>query len=215
MKSQAIIIVLCIFAVQGSFQNADIEPNFMPDDIIKVFRGVFEAWKANNESVNLLLGCTDSMTDVEAQIISIINETQQFDPSDPRRIVESVIRIIINVENIIKDTLICIDSAEDFKVMLNRIIVLTPTEILLRVYFNFMYNAKRVSDDIATLINAYNAGDFYNIGYKAGDIADVILFKQASNIIKELIMIQQQARQYDPQQGNKEDVEYVSVILNN
>ncbi len=158
-------------------------PEVNVDDVIKLFRGIFEAWQANNEDVKRLLNCTDSAADIKTRVIAIINEAQNLDPTNVRLFIEGIIRIMDHVENIIRNVLPCVDSVDDFVVLVNRIINLGINELLMRIYLNFITNSKKVNSDIRGIIDAFNAGDFYKIGYNAGDLVEILLFKPSSGFI--------------------------------
>ena len=146
------------------------------EDLIKYWKGTFTSWHDNGENVKNLLVCIDNIENIRNLVLDIIDQINNIN-LDLKKLIVTLKNIIIDIEGIIDNVFPCIDAKDDLIVLLERVIYLSPSEFLARVYLNFITNALKINYDIKAAILAYSMGDYYSFGYYTGEILELMIFR--------------------------------------
>ncbi len=170
----------CRVFLPDSDTSTDQSLQLNSTDVISILRGVVESWAAYNETVSKLQGCVTSISDIEKRVLYMIWLIKNLDPSDLRGLIRSIARMIWVVQSCLNKTVACIDSADDILILVNKVAVLSVDQIVRRLYLNFIKNGKQINDNVKAIINATTFEDFYTVGYKSGEIVELLIFSEPS-----------------------------------
>ena len=181
--NQKLVLILCLLSFAYSLSLIRF-PTYQPQRPINIFRcfidfqrGVVEAWKENGESVEKLLGCNRKLEEVHNDIMGIINTIKNIEWTKPRNVIEGLKIVFMEISAICDHIIICLDSRVEVKILLDRILYLSPKELIERLYSNFVVYSQEISDDVYSAINAFYKRDCYTFGFKVGDIVELLFFK--------------------------------------
>lgn len=164
-------------ALSNPFFKYSDSPVDIIENIFEFQRGVFEAWSENGESVQKLLACNKNVRDVYMKLLEIVNIIKAIDWMDVKNVLDSFKLIADEFSAIFSDLLLCVDSKEELMILLERIIHLSPTEFISRIYSNFLANGQKITQDIKEGFDAIIRGDYYTAGYCFGEILELLIFK--------------------------------------
>ena len=144
---------------------------------LHIQKGVFEAWKDNEESVEKLISCNRNLFEVHKTMKRICNIIQRIVWHDFKNVTDSFKLIALEFASICDELMMCVDGKEELMVLLRRVIYLSPSEFLYRIYLNFLANIQNIVQDIREAFDSLIARNFYNFGYHLGDAIELIFFK--------------------------------------
>jgi len=145
--------------------------------LLHVQKGVFEAWKENEESVEKLILCNRNLFEVHKTMKRISDIIQRIVWHDFKNVINSFKLIAVEFTSICDELMMCVDGGEELMVLLRRIIYLSPSELLCRIYLNVLANIQDIVQDIREGFNSLITRNFHNFGYHLGDAIELILFK--------------------------------------
>ena len=150
---------------------------FVFDDLVETLRGIFESWEVNKEEVNKLIICIGDLKDIEFQIDEIMKEFKEIDFKDISKLITLIAKLFGHLQQIFKDITPCLDTKGEIKKLLDKIIHLTPIQILLKLFENVMKNGQKIYNEIMALVKAYNEKNYYSFGYNIGEILEDLFLR--------------------------------------
>ena len=172
-NTSAILILLVLTFAQCRAEVKDMAFS----DMKEFMRGVFEAWKANQEEVTELLKCIDAMTEIETEIGKVLEELKKLDPTDVNALSKFIATCILAVQKVSGDVYVCFESGSEFINIVGRLFKLSPIELIMKILGNIHMNGQLLWNDIIGIIHALKEGNLYKVGYCLGELMDVMVFK--------------------------------------
>jgi hypothetical protein len=163
----------------------ELPPAFVTDDILATMRGIVDSWKTYNESVVILQSCVDNLGLIQSRVLFIIQIIQTLDPSNVHDVINAIAQILWAIQSSVNSTLPCIDSVDDIMLLVDKVSNLTVDQFALRLYLNFLRNGRKINDNILEIVNATEVGDYYTVGYKSGEIVELLILVPPAALWKE------------------------------
>ncbi len=169
--------LLILVLASGCLGLQQDKPEFDFGSIVDTFRGIFEAWKANNEKVEELLKCVGNVGDIETQLWKIIEILKNATVDDPRQMMQLIAKIIQIAQEGFNDVKQCYHSTSELLTILRRIFSLGFIELITKVLGNIRLNGPQIWSDLSGMYIALTKGNFYKFGYFAGELTDLLILK--------------------------------------
>jgi len=172
----AALLILAAFSQALTFTEDEVA-QLDVNDIKEFLRGIFDAWKSNQEEVEELLKCLEKFTDIETEIGVIIQKLKKIDPRDIRKVIAVVVEIIECTQKIFGDVKFCFRSGSEIWKIVSRLLKMSPIEIFIKIMGNIHVNGEILWNDIVEIIHAIKEGNCYKLGHCLGELMELMIFK--------------------------------------